>query len=257
MYIRLYSDLHLEFQRQNGDSYFQPPELPTDKDTVVILAGDIDTKYRGIKYANILSKRFKAVIIVAGNHDYWGANFSELPKRWLEESEDNVYPLFNSHVVIDDVLFCGGTLWTDYNNRDELAMWDAKRVMVDYSKIKWGDQFRKFTPEMALQDHISCVESIKESLKVEVRKKVVVTHMTPSYSNEDPLYYSQASMMKHFYHSNLDYLIPDADIWCFGHTHYCVDKEVGNRPTRVLSNQYGYAGYDLAHGFRPELVVEV
>ncbi len=257
MYIRPMSDLHIEFDLLEGDSYFHPKELPTDKDTVLVLAGDINVKGRAIKYANILSKRFKAVVLVAGNHDYWGANFSVIPNKWLEEANDNVHPLFNNHVVIDDVVFVGGTLWTDYNDHDELCMWDAKRVMVDYSKIRYGTEYKKFTPTIALYDHKMCINSIKEGLSIDARKHVVVTHMTPSYSCEDPSFYNEASMTKHYYHSNLDWLVPEADMWIFGHTHYCVDKEVGDKPTRLLANQRGYSPDYLSKGFREDLVVEV
>jgi predicted phosphodiesterase len=253
MYIRLLSDLHLEFQREEG--YFSPPPLPTDEDTILILAGDINTKGRGIRYANIMASRFKAVILVAGNHDLWGANICTLPNKWMEESKDNVYPLFNSHVVIDDVVFCGGTLWTDYKDRDSFVLWNAPRAMPDYQKIKWGSNYSRFTPALALREHEDCLRAIREGLSLNVRKKVVVTHMAPSLSLSLPPWSGQVN--ENYFCSDLDYLIPEADIWCSGHTHQNVDKEVGNKPTRLVSNQYGYAGVDLSEGFDPLLLIEV
>ena len=61
MKIQIYSDLHLEFAR------FDP--APSDAD-VVILAGDIDIKSRGVSWAN---DTFQCpVIYVCGNHEYYG-----------------------------------------------------------------------------------------------------------------------------------------------------------------------------------------
>jgi len=258
MYIRLFSDIHNEFRREEGEEPYPIPELPTDPQTVLVLAGDIDTKGRGINYANALSGRFKAVVLVAGNHDLWGSNFTKLPNKWLEGSEDNVYPLFNAHITIDNVVFCGGTLWTDYNDCDELSMLDATRVMVDYSKIKSGERYRKFTPEMAYWDHKDCLKAIRGGLSVQgARKYIVVTHMTPSYINEDPKFYNQYSTTKHYYHSNLDDLVCDADVWCFGHTHHNVDRIVGPKGTRMVSNQVGYYPDHLAKGFSDTLLIEV
>ena len=57
--------------------------------------------------------------------------------------------------------------------------------------------------------------------------------------------------------SNLDWLVPEADMWIFGHTHYCVEREVGDKPTRLVSNQRGYAPDDLVRDFRENLIVGV
>tara|TARA_R110002020_G_scaffold279976_3_gene495767 strand:- start:15 stop:782 length:768 start_codon:yes stop_codon:yes gene_type:complete len=249
MLFRLFSDLHNEFDKEEGLVGFIPPELPTDGETVLVLAGDIDIKGRAIKYANILSKRFKAVILVGGNHDYWGGNLSSIYNKWLEGAKENVYPLINSHVVIDDVVFCGGTLWTDYNDHDAFCMWKAKESMLEYHKIRYGDNYRKFTPTLALADHKSCLRAIQEGLSVEARKHVVVTHMSPSYSLGEPKYIG--SEMEHYYHSNLDWLVPEADVWCFGHTHYNLERVVGENNTLVISNQRGYYPDHLVEGFDP------
>ena len=255
MLLRPMSDLHLEFDRENGDSYYIPPHLPTDSETVLVLAGDINTKGKAIRYANILSSRFKAVILVGGNHDYWGGNYSKINAMWKEEANENVYPLNNTTCMIDDVIFTGGTLWTDYKNRDSFVLWNANNAMPDYRNITDGDKFRKFTPTLALHDHMRCVQEISASLRVPARKHVVVTHMAPSYLCSMPPY--SGGEREHYFCSNLDELVCQADMWIFGHTHQNLDKMVGQIPTRLLSNQRGYAGHDLSDGFAPELVIEI
>ncbi|POA17310.1 hypothetical protein C1886_22515 [Pseudomonas sp. FW300-N1A1] len=67
MKIKIYSDLHLEFAR------FEP--APTDAD-LVILAGDIDIKSRGVKWANEVFGC--PVIYVCGNHEFSSLLLSQL-----------------------------------------------------------------------------------------------------------------------------------------------------------------------------------
>jgi predicted phosphohydrolase len=229
--------------------------MERDSESILLLAGDIDIKRRGIDYANLLSERFKAVVLVPGNHDLWGSNFSSLQNSWVEEANENVHPLFNSSVVIDNVSFSGGTLWTGYKDNDEFVMWNATRAMNDYRKIRYGDSFRKFSPAIALYEHRDCLRAIREALSSTKTKHVVLTHMSPSYSLGEACYIG--GEMEHYYHSNLDDLLVEADLWCYGHNHYNVDRVVGNKPTRLISNQRGYSPNDLCSGFREDLLIEI
>jgi predicted phosphodiesterase len=63
MKVYVLSDLHLEF------SDFVPP--PNDAD-LVILAGDIHTKCRGVEWANQTFDR--EVIYVCGNHEFYSGH---------------------------------------------------------------------------------------------------------------------------------------------------------------------------------------
>ena len=65
MRIHLLSDLHNEF------SPFTPEVLETD---VVILAGDIDVKTRGVDWAK---RAFSGpVLYVPGNHEFYGGHLT-------------------------------------------------------------------------------------------------------------------------------------------------------------------------------------
>ena len=80
MKLKIYSDLHLEFAR------FEP--VPSDAD-VVILAGDIDIKSRGVSWAN---DTFQCpVIYVCGNHEYYGGHIG----RTLLKMKDAALPHVN------------------------------------------------------------------------------------------------------------------------------------------------------------------
>lgn len=89
MRIRLYSDLHLEF------GPFDPPS--SEDVDVVILAGDIDVKGRGIPFA----KRFPCpVVYVPGNHEYYGCAIPRLTEKLKEAAKSsNVHVLEGDSVV--------------------------------------------------------------------------------------------------------------------------------------------------------------
>lgn len=66
MKILVYSDLHTEFEA------FTPPATDAE---LVILAGDIGTKARGVKWAN---ETFSCpVIYTCGNHEFYGGHLDQ------------------------------------------------------------------------------------------------------------------------------------------------------------------------------------
>ena len=67
MLFRILSDLHLEFTENTFDVI--PSE--NDKDTCLILAGDIHVGTRATKRIREWSKGFKYIIYIAGNHEYY------------------------------------------------------------------------------------------------------------------------------------------------------------------------------------------
>ena len=109
-YLRLTSDNHLDFDidtfqrsrgkllpgiRSAGEMAFLwlPPSMLEDLERTMIVAGDMWTqkkfltrKYNdGDSWMGKLSKQFKYVIFVLGNHDYWGANISDEPLKVKQE----------------------------------------------------------------------------------------------------------------------------------------------------------------------------
>ncbi len=55
--------------------------------------------------------------------------------------------------------------------------------------------------------------------------------------------------------SNLDELVKQADVWCYGHTHANFDMLLGR--CRLISNQAGYKNEKIPALFQKELIVEV
>jgi predicted MPP superfamily phosphohydrolase len=297
-YIRLVSDLHLDFDirafnkthvydeldpfnaivKQEGAMAFLwiPPALPEDSDTTLVIAGDLwdDRKFLRRKYSNgdswlkRLSKQFKYVVFVLGNHDYWGANLTLEPasiRKELKVQEiENVHLLEIDTLILDNVKFVGGTMWTNYNRENCMTMLSAPFTMAnDHNYIKIGKDYCKLKPEHLLgrfkltKKHIfeNCTKDNPE------QKIVVVTHMAPSFRSIHDTW--KNSNTNGYYYSDLDtelcYLDHDINYWFHGHTHKPMDyvmEESRTAQTRVVCNPRGYRGFEQT-GFDPNLRFEV
>jgi predicted phosphohydrolase len=237
MKLRLFSDLHIECHRGEMDVW-QPCELPDDKETVLILAGDIDTGMHAIDYCNNLRPRFKAVIYVGGNHDLWKQILDTFYDKAREAAVEGVYVLQNDAVTIDDVEFLGTTLWTDMNRRDPFDTWNAPNVMrPDFKKIRDGGGDKRFLPMTWLAENFTAREFLKKNLTSE-KQQVVVTHHAPDFQCAEGNECAGNGGDVYYYNRDMEECIEIADLWLFGHTHHAFDKEVCG--TRIISNARGY-----------------
>lgn len=239
MKIRFYSDLHIEFQRGDFPLVWTPAPMADDKDTVLILAGDIDVGYHAPAYADALGPQFKAVILVLGNHDLWGENidlFYNKAKAKIEN--DNVYLLQNDKVTIDDTEFLGTTLWTDINHGDPFDTWNAPNVMRnDFRKIRCGANYGRLRSVTWLAENHTARRFLKENIDG-YRKQVVVTHHAPDMACAEGNLCAGNGGDVYYYNTGMQDMICDAGLWIFGHTHHRFDKYLGD--TRVVSNPRGY-----------------
>jgi hypothetical protein len=97
-------DLHVEFGN------FLPPVIAAD---VVVLAGDIHVKNRGLQW--IFEQKFEVpVLYILGNHELYREKFPGLIDK-LKKGADgtNVHVLENDSVEIGDTVFFGYTLRSD------------------------------------------------------------------------------------------------------------------------------------------------
>jgi Icc-related predicted phosphoesterase len=268
MRIQIVSDLHLEFSDINIKN--------TNNADVLILSGDImiaskvhkpESEY-GIRFRDFLKRcsfQFPHVVYVAGNHEFYsdGRFFDGIEQlRMACAVHENVYFLERDTKVIDDVVFVGGTLWTDMNKYDPLTLHAVRDMMMDYRAIN-NDKagFRKLKPADTCERHKLTLDYIKLVVDENKDKRcVVVGHHSPSFQSVHEQYRSEY-LMNGAYHSSLEEVIldrPQIKLWTHGHTHHPFDYLIGE--TRIVCNPRGYEqenGYSEGTGWNPEKVVEV
>lgn len=261
MKIRCYSDLHLDHYGKN-ELLWYPPELPDDKDTILILAGDTWIGTRWIEYAGEswigkVAPRFKYVIKVLGNHCFWPLGNSQLTIKTgadkcnallHDRGHLNVIVLDKQTHMIDDVLFVGATLWTDMDKHNPFTMYNMTSCMQYDGKIAYqtgpNSHFSRFTSEKWCSTHNEDRIYIDRVAKENRDKKIVViTHHLPLTVLTDPIYDGHNS--NGYYSSDLSNLILDNDnikYWFFGHSHCrCVIKLDEMPHCTFVNRAVGYA----------------
>lgn len=267
MRIIYMSDLHLEF-----DSDFLPTN-DTGADTL-ILAGDIfvaadlqraevSSKYwikeKIINFLLTACKRFKHVIYIMGNHEHYHGAFNTTANiiRQTMSGVMNFHFLDKKHIIIDDILFYGATMWTDFMGGNPVAMKTAEFTMNDYKCVKAHNKdYRKLSAMAILEEHFKARNELLNVLsRHKLAKTVVITHHAPSNKSIHPRY-SNDTMTNSFYNSDLSNIMldnPQINSWIHGHTHDSFSYTVGN--TTVRCNPKGY--YDENRGFNQEMYFDV
>jgi Icc-related predicted phosphoesterase len=247
MRVHILSDLHLEF------APFQPINVGAD---VVLLAGDVHTGRNGIKW---ILKTFpdRPVIYVLGNHEFYGQKIPKLISEIKEVAQGtNVHVLENDSVEIENVVFFGATLWTDFrlNGDPVLAEVAAQTGMTDFRRIRVTPSYRRFRPSDARRIYARSLEWLAQQIEARGRKIVVVTHHAPS-PQSIPMQFRNDPLNPAFA-SNLESFIAEcgASLWIHGHIHHRSDFVVGS--TRVIANPRGYPT-EPHIGFDPTLVIEI
>ena len=286
MKIKLVSDLHLEFSDcfvTNNNNYdvlilggdicvaqdlHDHPEPSNTTDQVAIAAGiglgrRQEKAQRFRDFFKRCSFQFPHVIYIMGNHEFYNGKFYASIDYMRDEiaKYPNIYMLEQDTKIIDDVVFVGGTLWTNMNRRDPLTMHAIKDMMNDFRIIR--NDKRSYAAMSALDvaiRHDRTLAYIKLMLQEHKDKKcVVVGHHTPSFQSMHPMY-AHDTLMNGGYHSDLSEFIldhPQIKLWTHGHTHHPFDYVIGE--TRIVCNPRGYEadGYSEGTGWDPEKVIEV
>lgn len=250
MLIRLLSDLHQEF------APYEIQPLAEDKQTILVLAGDIHVGAEACDWIIEQSEEFAHVIYVLGNHEFYGHSIDEVANDVTHELFDvsNISLLDNGSTVIGDVRFIGSTLWTDMDNANPISVMDIERTLNDYHlikrygrKLRAGDTIGLFRRNMGYLDRALTAEHHGPT--------VVVTHHLPSFKSVHPIYIN--SNINGAYASDCERLMYDHDIayWFHGHSHQTMSYEVGG--CKVRSNPFGYGGVETNLRFDPTFRVEV
>lgn len=283
MKIQLASDVHLEFGPISFDNHGAD---------VLLLSGDIcvaadllkhqddkilDRFDRSLKIHTFFQEccsRFKNVIYILGNHEHYHGDFA----KTYTKLKDHLGYLVNLHilekeaVMIGDVMFIGGTLWTDMNKQDPMTMTTIRGVMNDYriiedtrEQVHYRDadgnshtRVGKFSAMGSVIEHKEMLAFIKKTIETNPTGKfVVVGHHAPSKLSTKPRYEKEV-VMNGAYSSDLSEFIldhPQIKLWTHGHTHSAFDYMIGS--TRIVCNPRGYDGHEEDTGFDITKILEV
>jgi len=257
MKIKVWSDLHLEFREFLFDHIHI--EHPDDKDTTLLLAGDISIGTTAKPFVEAMCNHFKHVLMIHGNHEYYHQDFLKVVKDWedweTEGAPSNFHFLYNDWRILDGVRFLGGTMWTNFGDGDPLTMSYAHRVMNDYQEIRVEGQ--RITPHFILREHDRFMDFLLPKFEEPFDgPTVVMSHHSPGnvlkrrgYAGDrvDACYFADIEEMIG-YHDK-------AVLWVHGHTHESWDYTINN--TRVVCNPYGYWGESTNPNFDRALILEV
>jgi len=169
-------------------------------------------------------------------------------REWLDGNHPQVRLLLDESVSIDGVNFFGGTMWTDFDGADQVAMDTARSQMNDFELIQNPDQ-TPFRPTDAVALHETFVTKIISWFDQDLNgPRVIISHNAPVIHPNTK--FRGSPLWPAFNSLDMQKVIEDRQptLWVYGHTHECDDQMLGN--TRIISNQLGYP--DSFGGFESE-----
>lgn len=295
MKIALCSDVHLEFGPISLEN--------TEGADVLILSGDICTandlldhdphnliphakSHRYHTFFQECSVRFPFVLYVAGNHEHYHGDYAKTIPRLRERLSylKNLTVMDKQPVELQDVIFYGGTLWTDMNKEDPVTLSHIRGIMNDYRLVEDSSEmvnyrvyhdkmkevgvtdeewlalppdarrvveFRQrpstFTPETSVKDHKAFLEGLRGTLAEfgsTHNKFVVVGHHAPSKLSTKPRYEREV-IMNGAYSSDLsEFMLDHPEIKAWTHGHTHHEFDYMIGTCRIVCNPRGYDGYE-------------
>ncbi len=265
MKLRIASDIHLEF-----DSTFRFPVTPEDKETTLVLAGDIGCVYDNelINYRTFLedcASKFKLVILVLGNHEYYHSTLLDTKKVVRSILPDNVLLLDGEWIKhpYENAIVYGGTMWTKVPVYEPMAKFVWGR-MSDSRLIRYEDgteSLKRLDLEMVDWLHQKDWQALTK-LKPDTdagTKTIIITHHGLLASSVHPRYagdYMNILFCTSDRETNELVDSMEADLLIHGHTHTDWDYIMPNGKTRVICNPKGYPG-EYGSTFNENLTIEI
>lgn len=244
--ILFLSDLHLDIWADAGLDPLSGITSDAQPGHVVV-AGDLcnNGAKRWPRYLAQLQARFPEaqIIILPGNHDYYGACLDREDKLADAASAAGAIFAQKTAIVIGDLRLLCCSLWTDFRLSGEAAQfmsqYVAERGMNDYRKIRLErDGYRRISPSHTAAIHHEHRLWLQEQLEIPFEgRTAVVTHHAP---HPKALMESSAPELDPAYASDLTGMISDhqPDFWIHGHTH--ASKEVSLGATVMKNVCLGY-----------------
>lgn len=251
MKLQILSDLHLEHYE---DSKGLLKKLNNDKADCVLMAGDIfcgrnmERQFDSVHEAFCKNNTEKQIIIIPGNHEYYGSSINHINNE-LEELSDKWGFIFlnDSHKFISDkCVVIGGNGWYgDYNSQgpkinDFTQIIDFSMNVYEAMNLS-SDSYKYFSWAM---------EKFHSDHKI-----ICMTHVAPVQNMTPKKYYG--SVYNKFFTNNWYNLIAEFNpvLWISGHWHQYKRIKIGD--TELIENSYGYPHEDGAKGFKKNLIFEI
>ena len=251
-----------------------PVPIPQDAE-VCICAGDIaDNISDSIVYLRREIEPHMPVVVVLGNHDYFGSSIDFALEQTRREVEGTrIHLLENQTFELGGCRIIGATLWTDFavsvGGDENVAAWRRQRkafglvpyLMLDYQEIYRSDQRQPgetgfITVQEILARHNESRSYIdSELLKPFEGRTIVLTHHAPLTQSMDPTFFGQVSNAA--FASDLSNLITgrNPSVWIHGHIHKFRDYMFGE--TRVICHPRGMMRERETSGFRSDFVIDL
>ncbi|MGO6748786.1 metallophosphoesterase [Rhizobium ruizarguesonis] len=250
-------------------------DLAVPKADVCICAGDIaNSVVDSIAYVRRFIEPRMPVVLILGNHDYYGSSIEfalERARRLIEGTR--IQLLENQSVILGDCRFVGATLWTDFAvsvGDDNHVPPEERRVkaiqlvpsrVMDFHCIFRSDQRQPdengmITVREILERHIASRRFIDQELSKPFEgRTIVVTHHAPLMQSFDPQFFGHVTNAA--FASDLSDLIARRrpSLWIHGHIHKFRDYMADT--TRIICNPVGYLSEKYASGFCPRFIVDL
>lgn len=228
---------------------------------IIIHAGDFSNRLSGaIEFAEKCKNLNKNFIFVLGNHDYYCSNY-DLVVDFLKENYPQNALLDDNHIKIQDKIFVGGTLFTNFRSNstrttsNELQKFkeDAEQSIYDFDQIMINSDNRTITAD----DYITLFQRYHQNIMQFKGQDnvIVITHFPPHLACLDPYWgkHPIGSALNPYFINDLD--VRSFKLWISGHTHTSVDTVVDG--CRLVINPLGYPQEQGKNGFRENLIIEV
>jgi predicted phosphodiesterase len=253
MKLRIWSDIHNEF------GVLKVTKTDDDANTVLIIAGDFfvwasPECEEMLQMLRDLAGQFKAVVYCAGNHEFYGGVYEEVIRELTAFAAgiDNFHFLDGDQVIIDDVRFVGGTLWTDLDDAEPTMMASVRYMLNDYRSIR-RETYPGASPQMIDSDFIVGLNAeyrrqfIHHLSKPFDGKTVVMSHHLPDLVQA--LDYVGEDLAPAYGNTRMDDILTlPIDLWVHGHAHLRQEYKLGD--IQVVANPRGYHGHQsMAYTF--------
>lgn len=264
------SDIHTSIM---GEHWAKP--IPVPAADVCICAGDISNFCStSIEYLRRSFERHMPIVLVFGNHDYFGSSIDfalETARREIEGT--NIHLLENQSIELGGCRFIGATLWTDFavsvgddehippEERRQKAFGLAPSQVADFYHIIRSDPRRSGENGLVtVREIVGRHQASRSYIDEELSKPfdgptIVLTHHAPLAESFDPFFYGEITNAA--FGSDLSDLIARRrpNVWVHGHIHKVRDYMADQ--TRIICNPRGYPREQNVSGFEPGFVIDL